>query len=767
MTAAEGRRRPGPRHRVGARRRRHRHRGARPPHRPPERDQHRHGRDDGQGIGRRGRPRSSAPASSRSAAAVAGQPAQQGLAASCCACPAIDIAEIGAGRRQHRPRRRRAASSTSGRGARARSRGRPATARAARRRRSPTPTSCLGYLARRAAAERPARSTASWRARPSPSRSPRRSALDAPRRPRTASYLLGCARMARAVRAVTVERGRDPREFAIVAFGGNGPLFAAEMARSPRDRDGARAAGAGRVQRGRPARGRARAPPGPDVPAPARRDDASDDVGAAFGALEAEAPGARWRGRAATGLVELDAARRPAYAGQSFELTIPLPGDGSTTRRPPSTRWSPGLRRGARAHRTATRRWTIPIQIVNLRLTARRARPGGPRGAWRLAAARRGGRPPDRGAPSSAARTGCSRPRHRPRGPRRDAAPGPLLIDEYDATTLVPPGAAARLDDHGNIVIATTEAAHDARRRSRRRPDPPRADQERARRDRRRDGDRAVRTAYSTNIKNAMDMSCALCDAEGRLIAQGLTLPLHLGSIPDAMARGPARSSPASIEPGRRVPAERPVRGRHAPARLLRRSSRSSSGERLVGWSVSIGHQTDVGGKTAGRQRLRTRPRSSRRACASRRSSSTSAGEPVRLAVRAARPRTCACRTRCWATCARRSPPASPASAATSRWSSATAPSDLAAATHRPPRPGRAAGAQRDHGHARRPLHVHRPHRRRRPRPRPDPDRGHDHGRAATAWSRDFDGLGAARSGARSTRRSRSPSPRSTPASAT
>src|SRR6202048_4399117 len=38
--------------------------------------------------------------------------------------------------------------------------------------------------------------------------------------------------MARAVRAVTVERGRDPRDFSLVAFGGNGPLFAAEMARS-------------------------------------------------------------------------------------------------------------------------------------------------------------------------------------------------------------------------------------------------------------------------------------------------------------------------------------------------------------------------------------------------------------------------------------------------------------------------------------------------------------------------------------------------------
>src|SRR5262249_53129406 len=35
-----------------------------------------------------------------------------------------------------------------------------------------------------------------------------------------------------------------------------------------------------------------------------------------------------------------------------------------------------------------------------------------------------------------------------------------------------------------------------------------------------------VRTAYSNNLKNSMDMSCALCDVEGRLIAQGLTLPL-------------------------------------------------------------------------------------------------------------------------------------------------------------------------------------------------------------------------------------------------
>jgi N-methylhydantoinase A len=38
------------------------------------------------------------------------------------------------------------------------------------------------------------------------------------------------------------------------------------------------------------------------------------------------------------------------------------------------------------------------------------------------------------------------------------ARPGPLLVDEYDATTLIPPGATARLDAHGNILIETGAA---------------------------------------------------------------------------------------------------------------------------------------------------------------------------------------------------------------------------------------------------------------------------------------------------------------------
>ena len=44
-----------------------------------------------------------------------------------------------------------------------------------------------------------------------------------------------------------------------------------------------------------------------------------------------------------------------------------------------------------------------------------------------------------------------------------------------------------------------------------------------------------VRTAYSSIMKDTMDLSSAFCDRQGRMIAQGLSLPLHLGSIPDAM----------------------------------------------------------------------------------------------------------------------------------------------------------------------------------------------------------------------------------------
>ena len=114
-----------------------------------------------------------------------------------------------------------------------------------------------------------------------------------------------------------------------------------------------------------------------------------------------------------------------------------------------------------------------------------------------------------------------------------------------------------------------------------------------------------VRTAYSNNLKNAMDMSCALCDAEGRLIAQGLTLPLHLGSIPDAMAQV-RRKFAGRIAPGDVFILNDPFEGgTHLPDFYIVKpifldETGNGSNPTLVGWSASIGHQLDVGGKTPG-----------------------------------------------------------------------------------------------------------------------------------------------------------------------
>jgi N-methylhydantoinase B len=107
-----------------------------------------------------------------------------------------------------------------------------------------------------------------------------------------------------------------------------------------------------------------------------------------------------------------------------------------------------------------------------------------------------------------------------------------------------------------------------------------------------------VRTAYSNNLKNSMDMSCALCDAEGRLIAQGMTLPLHLGSIPDAMHHF-LRKFGSSVRPGDVFILNDPYEGgTHLPDFYIVKPVYRA--DALVGWAATVGHQLDVGGMTPG-----------------------------------------------------------------------------------------------------------------------------------------------------------------------
>src|SRR5690554_5436756 len=58
-----------------------------------------------------------------------------------------------------------------------------------------------------------------------------------------------------------------------------------------------------------------------------------------------------------------------------------------------------------------------------------------------------------------------------------------------------------------------------------------------------------VRTSYSGVIKANLDFSTGFADGEGRLVAQGLTIPGHLGSTPTALAEV-LRRFEGDINPG-------------------------------------------------------------------------------------------------------------------------------------------------------------------------------------------------------------------------
>src|SRR5207237_2648542 len=66
------------------------------------------------------------------------------------------------------------------------------------------------------------------------------------------------------------------------------------------------------------------------------------------------------------------------------------------------------------------------------------------------------------------------------------------------------------------------------------------------------------RTAFSPNIKERRDYSCAVFDSDGRVIAQGDHMPVHLGSMPMAVA---AALREVDIEPGDVVAVNDPFAG--------------------------------------------------------------------------------------------------------------------------------------------------------------------------------------------------------------
>jgi N-methylhydantoinase A len=255
--------------------------------------------------------------------------------------------------------------------------------------------------------------------------------------------------MIRAIKAVSTERGRDPREFALFAFGGNGPLFACGMAE---------ALGVKRIV----------VPPsaglfssfgllyadvehhyGRTFRRLLRKADLGE-IAAAWAELASEAS----RQLASEGFsgahAQLKRSAALHYHGQSFELVVPVPD------RPFDAAMVAHLEEafGVEHERTYGHRAgpEEPVELVSIQVVG--------------LGLREGAGVPERVRPTRAA--------PEPTGPRKaffgaqhgwidtpvlrradlvGACKGPLIVEEYDCTVLVTPGATATLDDGGNIVI--------------------------------------------------------------------------------------------------------------------------------------------------------------------------------------------------------------------------------------------------------------------------------------------------------------------------
>ncbi|PYM17806.1 MAG: 5-oxoprolinase [Candidatus Rokuibacteriota bacterium] len=105
------------------------------------------------------------------------------------------------------------------------------------------------------------------------------------------------------------------------------------------------------------------------------------------------------------------------------------------------------------------------------------------------------------------------------------------------------------------------------------------------------------RTAYSGVIKDGMDYSTAFCDAAGRTVAQGLTMPGHLGSFPDALAATLARFGDR-MNPGDIYCLNDPFEGgMHLPDVFILKPI-FHGGDRIA-FAGTVCHQTDMGGRVA------------------------------------------------------------------------------------------------------------------------------------------------------------------------
>jgi N-methylhydantoinase A len=257
------------------------------------------------------------------------------------------------------------------------------------------------------------------------------------------AHLIAASNMIRAIKAVSTERGRDPREFALFAFGGNGPVFACGMAA---------ALGMKRVV----------VPPSAGLFSSfgllyadvehhyshtlrrvLRKSDPRE-IERAWDELAKQASDQLSGEGFSSTHAKIKRSASLHYHGQTYELTVALP-DGPIDFGYLEEAFGREHEK-TYGHRAGT---DEPVELVSIQVVGQGLR-AGPNVPERVRASRGEPQPP----PPRRAYFGSwiETPVMR-RSDLSQAKKGPLIVEEYDATCVVPPGAKAQLDAGGNIVI--------------------------------------------------------------------------------------------------------------------------------------------------------------------------------------------------------------------------------------------------------------------------------------------------------------------------
>jgi 5-oxoprolinase (ATP-hydrolysing) len=178
---------------------------------------------------------------------------------------------------------------------------------------------------------------------------------------------------------------------------------------------------------------------------------------------------------------------------------------------------------------------------------------------------------------------------------------GPAIIAEKNATTVVEPGWQAEVMRSNHIVLERVEARPE-RRAIGTRVDPVMlevfnnlymsiAEQM---------GLRLANTAYSVNIKERLDFSCAVFDRQGNLIANAPHMPVHLGSMGESV-RAVIGANRGRMKAGNVYVLNAPYNGgTHLPDVTVITPVFDDAGKEILFYVGSRGHHADIGGITPG-----------------------------------------------------------------------------------------------------------------------------------------------------------------------